>query len=178
MGQYYTPIILMENGEWFRFLSHNYDNGLKLMEHSYQGNNFINVVLNELVDNPSRLAWVGDYAEISDCKSEIQIDFVNQEKISEYYNPPMVENDLPQVYINHSKMEYFVLENVDIVEDNWGCKIHPLPLLTAMGNGYGGGDYRGINQNLCGIWACDIIEISNNIPNGYIDISNDIEFKE
>jgi hypothetical protein len=55
MGQYYKPIILgntPKEGEhetvkaWM--YSHEYDNGLKLMEHSYQGNNFVSTFEKQL----------------------------------------------------------------------------------------------------------------------------------
>ena len=39
MGQYYTPILFKGNTEK-AFLSHQFDTGLKLMEHSYIGNSF------------------------------------------------------------------------------------------------------------------------------------------
>jgi hypothetical protein len=38
--------------------------------------------------------------------------------------------------------------------------LHPLPLLTAEGNGRGGGDFRGDDpQNLVGSWARDLISV-------------------
>ena len=41
MGQYYKPV----NTETLEHLySHDYDNGLKLMEHSYQRNDFVTTV--------------------------------------------------------------------------------------------------------------------------------------
>lgn len=42
MGQYYKPIILSDDNKVVAYMySHDYDNGLKLMEHSYIGNNFV-----------------------------------------------------------------------------------------------------------------------------------------
>jgi hypothetical protein len=48
--------------------------------------------------------------------------------------------------------------------------IHPLPLLTAEGNGNGGGDYYGENKNMVGIWARDIISISDTVPEGFTEL--------
>jgi hypothetical protein len=45
-----------------------------------------------------------------------------------------------------------------------------LPLLTAEGNGRGGGDYRGENENLIGSWARDIISVEMEIPDGYDEL--------
>ena len=54
--------------------------------------------------------------------------------------------------------------------DRWDFHIHPLPLLTAVGNGRGGGDYRGYeNKSMVGYYAGDVIEISEEIPDGYSD---------
>ena len=40
MGQYYMPTLIAEDGTVSTLYSHQYDNGLKLMEHSYIGNRF------------------------------------------------------------------------------------------------------------------------------------------
>ena len=68
MGQYYMPVIKRGN-VLRRVYSHDFGNGLKLTEHSYVGNNFVNVVANEIVDNPAQLYWLGDYAEEDDFAS-------------------------------------------------------------------------------------------------------------
>ncbi len=69
MGQYYKPTLINKNGEWKTFYSHEYNNGLKLMEHSYIGNNFVAAVLSELALESHRVWWLGDYAETSDFKN-------------------------------------------------------------------------------------------------------------
>ena len=64
MGQYYYPTILREKNKRFyseEFYSHDYDNGLKLTEHSYCGNNFVETIMAQLLNKPGRLAWLGDY---------------------------------------------------------------------------------------------------------------------
>ena len=48
MGQYYMPTLIAEDGTVSTLYSHQYDNGLKLMEHSYIGNKFVNAVLTQL----------------------------------------------------------------------------------------------------------------------------------
>ena len=63
MGQYYHPTIIGKRyGVKGWLYSHAYDNGLKLMEHSYMGNNFVNAVLRKIDHQPMRIAWIGDYA--------------------------------------------------------------------------------------------------------------------
>ena len=64
MGQYYRPISLEKKES---VCSHDYDNGLKLMEHSWIGNDFVNVIEHLIAeDGPwfgTRIVWAGDYAE-------------------------------------------------------------------------------------------------------------------
>ena len=64
MGQYYYPI----NADKLEYLySHNFDNGLKLMEHSYIGNNFMQAVERLLSPNGAwhkcHFVWGGDYMD-------------------------------------------------------------------------------------------------------------------
>jgi hypothetical protein len=63
--------------------------------------------------------------------------------------------------VNHTKKQYV---------DKRKEEIHPLPLLTAEGNGAGGGDYRGDNEILCGDWARDVISIETEPPVGYEEL--------
>ena len=64
--------------------------------------------------------------------------------------------------------------------DEW-C-LHPLSLLTALGNGKGGGDYHGINEDLIGYWAFDEISFEDAdledelLSQGFI--KQDLEFRE
>ena len=63
MGQYYHPTIMGKRyGVQGWLYSHDYSNGLKLMEHSYLGNDFVNAVLRKIDHQPMRIAWMGDYA--------------------------------------------------------------------------------------------------------------------
>lgn len=62
MGQYYHPTIINSRGHVHWLYAHEYDNGLKLMEHSYLGNGFCNAVLSQIFRKPMRIAWMGDYA--------------------------------------------------------------------------------------------------------------------
>ena len=66
------------------------------------------------------------------------------------------ERDAVYAFVNRDKKELFILW--DCVVDVNGYRVHPLPLLTAEGNGRGGGDYWGSNQRFVGTWARDFIE--------------------
>jgi len=64
MGQYYKPINL-DKKQWL--YSHSYGNGLKLMEHSWIENNFVQVVENLIKKGGAwhgdKIVWAGDYAD-------------------------------------------------------------------------------------------------------------------
>lgn len=170
MGQYYTPYV--QRGRKIKtYYSHRYGNGLKLMEHSYIGNNFVNAVCNEIFDAPAHVVWCGDYAEVEDFKNTKE----NRAKriIAKCEKNYDMVKDGNEVFgwdnkeyflINVTKKQYIAIDNE---EGSWGAKIHPLPLLTAVGNGKGGGDYRGINEEQVGIWADDVLYITDNPPKDY-----------
>lgn len=72
---------------------------------------------------------------------------------------------------NHDKLEYVNKNRVPKITAKWAegrtYRIHPLPLLTAEGNGQGGGDFFGKDaQGLVGRWARDRISVSPNRPEG------------
>lgn len=169
MGQYYHPIILgKRNGVLSWWYSHDFRNGLKLMEHSWLNNNFVNVVENYLTDNPQRIVWAGDYADNEKGKDYNLYDrCVDSKKILSGD-----ETDLPagMYVINHTKREYYSRDRLAASYDGW--KVNPLPILTCEGNGRGGGDYNRRNGDdyLIGSWARDTIEVSSTAPDNYCDI--------
>ena len=64
------------------------------------------------------------------------------------------------------------------VLDKYEMVAHPIPLLTAIGNGKGGGDYHGSCMDKIGYWACDEIEANYEVPKDYKDITSEIRFVE
>ena len=164
MGQYYMAVILAEKSEkeYIRtFLNPlMYNNGTKLMEHSYIGNNFINVVENLIGPSgmfyKSRLVWAGSSAD-SEPNSENNLYDMCKEKT------PLVrtEPNVSYTYIvNHTKKVY-------VKKNNTIHTIHPLPLLTAEGNGRARRDYHGPNMDMVGTWARDVISVEEEVPADY-----------
>jgi hypothetical protein len=204
MGQYYMPTLIAKDGTISTLYPLEYDNGLKLMEHSYIGNNFVNAVCTQIWKNPMKVAWIGDYSSIpwegTYTKHISRDDF---EKICHEVwgneKGPLCIHPKPHGYltmkkrrgylINHTTKEYVDLESY-IEKNKWHEKseyrrrrdgrvvnepyeydkcIHPLPLLTACGNGRGGGDYydRFSNYENVGSWAFCEIELTGIKPKGY-----------
>lgn len=179
MGQYYKPMSL-DKKEWI--YSHAYDNGLKLMEHSYLGNNFVALV-EELLKpqgawNKTRIVWAGDYAD-----DEPETDWLNKGEeypdknlysiigTSEHEIKPLeVERDKEYKYLcNHTKKEFVNYDKVDGLSDKWNTTIHPLPLLTCEGNGRGGGDFHKEDERI-GMWARDVLSLEKELPEGMIEV--------
>lgn len=163
MGQYYKPVILNQDNEVVGWVySHNYDSGLKLMEHSWLKNKFVQLF--EGLISPSgqlyksRVVWAGDYADEEQDGTTLygQCGAVNELK-------PKGEPVYYRYVVNHTKKQYVDKETVP---NNDGWVIHPLPLLTCEGNGRGGGDFHTDNkdeENLIGSWARDVISVENNL---------------
>jgi len=158
MGQYYLTVILAEKSDNEHIRTYVdpgiYSNGSKLMEHSYIKNNFMNIVENLIGPSgmfyKSRLVWAGDYADVeSNSKKNLydmcegKTPFISTEPLVSY-----------TYIVNHTKKVYMKKNSI----------IHPLPLLTAEGNGRGGGDYDGPNMDMIGAWARDVISMENEAP--------------
>ena len=196
MGQYYKPYLrdregaervfnsqnaiyrtLRDTDEEFGFGTANgipsdyYDHfsGLKLMEHSWLENDFVNGVLEAIWDNPCQVAWVGDYADdLRDFSSrytqEVYGTVWGNESMPDGRFDAMPSTHRDGYLVNVTRGQY--IDMADYAEaatykPKWskegGWCIHPLPLLTAIGNGRGGGDYHGAHMELVGLWAMDEI---------------------
>lgn len=186
-----------------------YYNGLKLMEHSYYRSPAMVATGHEIYKNPMKVYWIGDYADDyienheryheslpnycltlekamdiyektwkDDNKKEIdyaETFDVEFEKYKDFFEDKFLINHTKDEYIDLSKYKGF----------SYTCRVHPLSLLTAIGNGLGGGDYYGKNENLIGYWAGDIISLEDsdsfkNIKenNPLTDVTNELEFNE
>jgi len=170
MGQYYKPISI----DKMTFLySHDYGNGLKLMEHSYIGNSLVNTVESLLAPDgawhKNSIVWAGDYADEEGDSTDNLYTQIGDDSIEP---KNMEERSSGRYIVNHTKKEYV---DKDIVpKDPEGWKVHPLPLLTCEGNGRGGGDYRRDNQHI-GDWARDQISIEEKAPKDYEELIPNFE---
>jgi hypothetical protein len=188
MGQYYVAIILGEAGERREFIrawisAHSYACGVKLMEHSYIGNPYMCAV--EWLLSPkghfwkSRLVWAGDYADdeadADEDGSTSNLHSLTDEEPNKAIAPNVNDTmgDYPYL-VNHTKRQ--VVDKRNVQADDRGFRIHPLSLLTAEGNGRGGGDYRGSNEEKVGSWARDVISVEREVPEGYQFV--EVDFRE
>jgi hypothetical protein len=176
MGQYYKPAILGKNKKTVKgwAYSHDYGNGLKLMEHSWVLNDFVGGFEKLLAPwgkfYKSPVVWAGDYAdEEKDSKTNLYTRCKDKTKLD---LDAGVIDPIYRYIVNHTKKQY-----VDKMEvpDNDGWRIHPLPLLTCEGNGRGGGDFHNTNEShLVGFWARDVISIEKEVPEKYEKLDFDL----
>jgi hypothetical protein len=170
MGQYYKPVSLTKK----EFItSWDYNCGAKLMEHSYIGNDLTLAVENLLSeDGPwhkTSIVWAGDYApaeknpHIKNIFSLCDEEDSGETGFKKIYRQKTEKSF--RYLINHTKK--LVLDLSFVKADKDGYKIHPLPLLTAEGNGNGGGDFEGVSPKGLdvGSWARDILSVSDILPN-------------
>ncbi len=176
MGQYYMALV--SRGDEKRVLDGVKGEGFvgsKLMEHSWIGNHFVDSVLCSLYKNPARVIWMGDYAD-DDSKINIIKDGMNLYNAVWKNRDASISTDIDyngmyyksMYLVNHDKKEYLNIEEYikECTTDVDWC-VHFLPLLTAVGNGQGGGDYWGCNEENVGYWANDTIELVDEIPADY-----------
>lgn len=139
---------------------------------------------------PLRVWWIGDYADESDIPDDKKkykpIESTWNEGVTLKVINESFDFSKPCYLVNESTHEYIDLLRLEkINRGSCGGSIHPLPLLTAVGNDRGGGDYHGngvTNLNMVGIWAGDLLQIVEQVPKDdfldYIDISEDAHFAE
>lgn len=205
MGQYYVAIILGPAGEKREFIrcwvdTWHYGSGSKLMEHSYIGNKFVSAV--EWLLSPlgpfwkSRLVWAGDYADAKTSVSEEATAVAgadeegseadsqdnlyhavlsdNAPEAGKRETPSPVDMSDYRYIVNHTKQLY--VDKKAVNADGHGYRIHPMPLLTAEGNGRGGGDFHGTGEPDVGSWARDVISVEREAPADYEKVH--YEFQE
>jgi len=183
MGQYYKPTNI-DKREYIEPLD--FDNGMKLMEHSYIGNSVTEAIESLIIPGgawyKASLVWAGDYADGEpktitkknpnghNLYSSINSESGKGVKLS----PPFFKvNSKFDFLTNHDIKQVVALSLIE--EDSDGWKIHPLPLLIAEGNGRGGGDFHGKDSRI-GSWARNHISLEDHIEEGYKLI--DGQFKE
>ena len=198
MGQYYCGLIIHPDRSISSISSYDFNAGSKLTEHSWIGNFFVNVAYLLILNRRRKVAWIGDYSEEPyNPDEDAYARVMDEDAFKSYYDTVwksatsrVPENafssyTLKTIFgfktkgmylVNHSKkvflpLELYIQENSKIDEyERWWC-MNPLPLLTACGNGRGGGDYR--NESCIdsiGTWAFDLLEYTPEIPPDFTSV--------
>ena len=189
MGQYYHPVLSKDGKTNFKAFRDIRPGGLKLMEHSWWGVELPNAIAEKLYKDPAHLWWMGDYA-VDKYRGEdgryypypdtdpVLLAAYNtahgEKSVKEIATSPDNFKMDGTVLCNHTRRIFMdcdkyhdALKNKDV--DGW--VVHPLPLLTAVGNGQGGGDYFADSDRDCvGSWAGDLISVEDEAPEGYAEV--------
>lgn len=186
MGQYYKQAIEQDgNLDIFDTQTVNDWNGRKLMEHSWIGNSFMDAISERIHNKPANIVWCGDYAD--EPQDFVTIDWINYKTIyPEKSREPQRLEELPEKFdyshkylVNHTNKCYVDFDlYISKCKDKDGWTVHPLSLLTAVGNGRGGGDYgdKCVDYYMVGAWAGNTLEITDKVPDGYE--LEDVRFSE
>jgi hypothetical protein len=185
MGQYYRPVSIEKQQSIY---SHDYDNGLKLMEHSWIGNNFMQAVEGLIKRggkwHGTRIVWAGDYADNEPTKPGEDEQNLYSLFHENSIKPPVEKRRKTQAPLRFLKNldtgEFVDLNKVPVTDTStwtdddgkthsFDFRIHPLSLMTCEGNGRGGGDFhhggRGSgNGELIGKWARNRVVIQTKRP--------------
>lgn len=175
MGQYFR--FYLSNGIEEKVLNpYSYNTLAKLTEHSYVGNTFCNAAVSVLMQlGPSVVYHLGDYAdEDPDFDKDIFRTVWGDENGYTEFHPANVIHS-GQIFIkNDAKKQYirYVFSRPPEGTDY----LNTFALLTAFRN-TDGGSYHGRNEHLVGTWAGDVLEATEEEPEGYRKIHGWV-FKE
>lgn len=184
MGQYYKALIERKGKVSL------YDVGYcKMTEQCWQNNVTLGRVAAMLLKEPARVAWIGDHSEglpAAMRKPDGKHVAYNIAWGESAWEPKRLKTeplDLHGLFLaSHDKREYMdcgsVIDSSLDAElysrylhvDESAFHYHPLPLITAVGNGLGLCDYRGKSMDAVGRWAWDLISVERTPPQGYWEI--------
>jgi hypothetical protein len=175
MGQYYKVAFKREGDRTATVNDRKYKGSdyvfAKLLEHGYLENKFCKAVAAMLAKGKTRLAWVGDYSEDDELR-KITTEDLNYDMVwgdrDNFHEFPLSRFGYKGKYlVNWTKGVYisFDLWKKHYEKDEW--PLCPFAILTAIGNGRGGGDYDGTEMDRVGEWAWDEISIEKKPPVGF-----------
>lgn len=184
MGQYYHAVVMTKDTYGIApntVKVFTFPGSLKLTEHSWNGNPDVAEVMDEVANesvkpnHETRVAWVGDYSHRwyygekallhDEAFAAAWGNYVCREPTRghpAYGRMYAVNDDLREAVeiwgVNHSG-------DLERLHGKWW--MCAWPILNAVGNGEGGGDYHGPNEDLAGTWAYDRQRILHDVPEGY-----------
>ena len=203
MGQYFKAVVERDD----KVTVYGPRGFMKLTEHSWISNEFTDTVLKDISDNgPARIAWIGDYADHeSFCPSgmdekeymerygaawdhaETVTGAIGQSKPVEYIRISFdddcdirfkAKDLMDYCLVNLTKGRYMSLgDYIGYDTAMRRVSLFPLSILTAVGNGEGGGDYFGSCMESVGSWAFDEIDLvrKDELPEG-LEKEQDVQF--
>ncbi|MGW5218747.1 hypothetical protein ACWEQA_12855 [Nocardia sp. NPDC004085] len=177
MGQFFRAVLLADDADdivgyidpW------DYHMSIKLREHSWIGDEFVEAV-ERLLTEPTRVVWAGHYADIEPGGIKPENLYDRADSATKATVPDSAV--IGRYVINHDKRVY--VDKTIVPANDVGLRMHPLPILTAEGNGRGGGDLHpqyttgDLGFEAVGSWARDRITVGNAVPDGYGQLHFDL----
>ena len=176
MGQYYKVIVRKDGKDTIYDRKVEGDDRYvcaKLTEFSWWENKFCRSLAQTLLDSPGKVCFVGDYAEEDECKAlGFDYESVWGDNAKHSYSPAsFLDLDSVKYLVNADRKEYVDLPKYKAAStDGDGWTLFPLAILTALGNGRGGGDYGDDEDPSVGSWAFDSVYFTNELPEGYEEL--------
>ena len=147
----------------------------KLLEHGWCECGICRALAYSIVNRPTKVCWVGDYAEPEECEAlgftydEVWGDNAKDTPFEPAPKPFQFKQF--KYLVNHDKKQYVdIAKYMKASTDKDGWCIFPVAVLTALGNGRGGGDYHHEDDPLVGSWAFDTISITDQPVDGFEEI--------
>ncbi len=121
----------------------------------------IELLLSDKGRGPTKLVWAGDYYD-AEPKHKANLYTLCEE--APKLCPEEANNSAYNYLVNYTKRQFVSKDRSEKYTN-----LHPLPVLTAEGHGYGPGDYPD-EHALVGYWARDEIGVSKKLPQGFVEI--------
>jgi len=115
MGQYFKPLIVYPDGSTVNAYSYDFGCGSKLMEYSWIGNEFVNVIYSFIYRRTRKIAWIGDYSlDDFNEKTDIYTKNISFAEFEQYYTYAWNPNTEIHVKIPSSKVTEPDLNRINI----------------------------------------------------------------
>lgn len=194
MGQYYRAIIsnIKEREVFQAVLSRKLTEQAEqyILKDGWEDGGFVRAMMEKIEYSPHYVAWVGDYSEdlLETLPETNGFSYAARPTFQEVWGNNVKngcrddkEHGNMRYLLNISKFLYVDLQELyekrKDDSDNF-IMYSPLPLLTAIGNGRGGGDYdvAGQDADKVGSWAWDLISVDSGVPTGFKKL--EVDFRE
>jgi len=168
MGAYYQGTV-----NHTRYETWSIGQGAKLMEHSYIGNNYVGLVMDELEKKPAPVRWVCDYSENEDGFDWEKTTEASFSKDAKAFDP------IYFIY-NHTKNVYIDMAELISLFSDRSMMMHPIPILcNSETESMGGGDLHQ-EESRRGTWYGDTLEVVYDRINvlDALNVTEEVKFVE
>lgn len=170
MGQYWI-IVNVTKKQWIDC----YEFGVsKMMEFSWIGNPYILSI--EAAISPGGV-WYGDAVWFEGDYNDINQEINNEMNLYHLARESWECVSIAGLGKNHryviNKTKSLFIDITKSKKDQYGYRLHPMPILLANSTGGGGGDYKGANEHHLGRWVEDLVSTSDERPTDYTELDWD-----